>query len=162
GGPRSVFPVRLPPLVDLGEGLCAEPVPALPPVGPNFDEAGFAQHTQVLRDTGLAEVQRTDEFAHGALAAPQQVEDLTARRLGEGGVRSHAHILLLGYMSCWQRDGRGVPRLARAVLPGVVSNDPQSVEALFTPAAVYWTGPFAEPRVGVEDIVAAWIGGPRE
>jgi hypothetical protein len=43
-----------------------------------------------------------------------------------------------------------------------VSNDPKSVESLFTRDAVYWTGPFAEPRVGVEDIVAAWIRGPQE
>ena len=43
-----------------------------------------------------------------------------------------------------------------------VSNDPGDVEALFTRDAVYWTGPFAEPRIGVEDIVAAWLGGPQE
>ena len=43
-----------------------------------------------------------------------------------------------------------------------VSNDPEAVEALFTRDAVYWTGPFKEPRVGVENIVAAWVGGPQE
>jgi SnoaL-like protein len=43
-----------------------------------------------------------------------------------------------------------------------VSNDPDDVESLFTHDAVYWTGPFAEPRVGVADIVAAWVGGPQE
>jgi ketosteroid isomerase-like protein len=43
-----------------------------------------------------------------------------------------------------------------------VSNDPDAVEALFTPDAVYWTGPFDEPRIGVEEIVAAWVGGPQD
>jgi hypothetical protein len=43
-----------------------------------------------------------------------------------------------------------------------VSNEPGEVEALFTGDAVYWTGPFAEPRVGVDAIVEAWIGGPQE
>jgi ketosteroid isomerase-like protein len=43
-----------------------------------------------------------------------------------------------------------------------VSNDPAAVEALFAPDAVYWTGPFDEPRIGVEAIVEAWVGGPQE
>jgi ketosteroid isomerase-like protein len=43
-----------------------------------------------------------------------------------------------------------------------VSNDADAVEALFTRDAVYWTGPFADPRVGAADIVAAWVGGPQE
>jgi len=46
----------------------------------NVDEAGFAQHAQVPRDAGLAELQRADELGHGALAAAQQVEDPSAGR----------------------------------------------------------------------------------
>jgi ketosteroid isomerase-like protein len=39
------------------------------------------------------------------------------------------------------------------------SNDPNAVEALFAPDAVYWYGPFREPARGVGQIVANWVSG---
>jgi uncharacterized protein (TIGR02246 family) len=42
-----------------------------------------------------------------------------------------------------------------------VSNDPADVAALFSEDASYWVGPYAEPWVGREAIVAAWTSGIR-
>ena len=38
------------------------------------------------------------------------------------------------------------------------SNDPKDIGALFTEGATYATGPFDEPWVGRDAIIAGWIG----
>ena len=43
-----------------------------------------------------------------------------------------------------------------------ISNDPDDVAALFTQEAVYSVGPFADPWVGRDEIVARWIAGAQE
>jgi ketosteroid isomerase-like protein len=43
-----------------------------------------------------------------------------------------------------------------------VTNDPESVAALFTEDAVYWFDPFQEPRRGRDEIVRSWISGPQK
>jgi hypothetical protein len=52
-------------------------------------ELSLTQHTQVLGDSGLAEREPLDELAHRVLALPEQLEDLAARWLGDGGERCH-------------------------------------------------------------------------
>ncbi len=43
-----------------------------------------------------------------------------------------------------------------------VSNDPGDVAPLFSEDALYWVGPFREPWVGREQIVARWTAGTQE
>jgi ketosteroid isomerase-like protein len=43
-----------------------------------------------------------------------------------------------------------------------VTNDPGDVAALFAEDALYWVGPFREPWVGREQIVARWTAGTQE
>ena len=75
--------VWLEPAVDVGERLGAQAVyPALR-VDADFDESHIAQHAQVLRNGGLAHVERIHELADGALLLSQQVEQAPAIRLGD-------------------------------------------------------------------------------
>jgi DNA-binding transcriptional ArsR family regulator len=50
---------------------------------PRRDEAGFAQHLEVLRDGGLTDRERVDELVHAARGSDELTQDLTPRRLGE-------------------------------------------------------------------------------
>jgi hypothetical protein len=84
-----VGPVGLDPRVHLGKRLGAQRVEAPLAVGPDVNEAGAAQHLEVLGNPGLAEIEAFDEVAHRPLAAAQQVEDLAAVGLGERCVRRH-------------------------------------------------------------------------
>jgi hypothetical protein len=81
--------IRLEPSVQLGERVDPEPIPALLALGPDRDEPGLPKDFQMLRDAGLAEPEVVDQLTDGALALPQEIEDLAAVWLGEGGVRSH-------------------------------------------------------------------------
>ena len=64
------------------------------PSGPDLDEPGLAQHLEVLGDAGLAEVETLHEVVHRPLAVAQEIEDLAAGRLGDGGVGGHAALIL--------------------------------------------------------------------
>ena len=85
-GPQPA--VGLEPRVDLGERLRPELVPAALRVPADGDEAGLAQHAQVLRRPRLAQAEQADELADRSGAFPQEVEDPPPRRLDqhvEGG-----------------------------------------------------------------------------
>lgn len=84
-GSRPEPPVRSQPVVDLGQRLETQPVEAPLGVGPDVDEAGLAQHSQVLGHRRLTHVKPVDELADGTLAVAQKVEDLPAAGLGEDG-----------------------------------------------------------------------------
>jgi hypothetical protein len=53
----------------------------------------------VLGHAGLAQLKALHQFSGMPLAITQQVEDLSAVRLGQGGVGAHAVILPSGDMS---------------------------------------------------------------
>jgi hypothetical protein len=76
-------PIGLQPPVDLGQGLRAQGVEAPLGIDPDSDEPGVPQHPQVLGHAGLAEAEPGHQLVHRPLAVPQQVEDVTAMRLGE-------------------------------------------------------------------------------
>ena len=93
------FSIRRQPLVDLHERLETQSVE--PPLGvrADLDEPRVAKDPQVLRDGGLAEAQVVDEDADGPLAAPEQVEDVAARRLGEDS-EAHPSSIPVGAYTC--------------------------------------------------------------
>ena len=84
-------PVRREPLVDLLQRLGPEPVDPALGVGADLDHSGVAQHPQVLRHRGLADVQRRHQVADRALPLPQEVEDPAAVGLGEHLEHGHYH-----------------------------------------------------------------------
>jgi hypothetical protein len=64
------------PGVELGKRLGTKAVPPPPPVRPDADEARFAQHAQVLRDSWLADLELVDQLADWPLALPEELQDL--------------------------------------------------------------------------------------
>ena len=86
----------LQPAVELAERDGAQPVEPAVRVGAHLDEAGVAQHLEVLGHRRLREAQLVDELAHRALAGSQQFEDAASVRLGERGKHRHTAILLAG------------------------------------------------------------------
>jgi hypothetical protein len=76
-------PVRLDPGVDLAKSLRPQPVDASLGIDPDIDEAGVAEHAEVLRDGRLAHRKPIHELAHWPFAVAQQVEDAAAIRFGE-------------------------------------------------------------------------------
>jgi hypothetical protein len=72
------------PLFQLLERGRAEGVDAALGVAANADEAGLAEHAEMLRNLGLAEAEAQDEFADGAGAAEQEFDDVEAIGFGEG------------------------------------------------------------------------------
>jgi hypothetical protein len=75
--------VGLQPPVDLGQGLRAQGVEASLGVDTDPDQPGVPQHPQVLGHPGLAEAEPGHQLVHRPLALPQQIEDVSAVRLGE-------------------------------------------------------------------------------
>jgi hypothetical protein len=73
------------PLVELGERLGAQPVPAPLTIRPHAHEPGLAKHPQMLRHARLAELEPLDELADVPLALAQQLQDVAPSRLGENG-----------------------------------------------------------------------------
>ena len=87
----------------------------------------------MLGHAGLAELELRDEFADGALAAAQQVEDLAAVWLGERGVGGHrAHITNWLYVRSWRVNhsaGHPIdPRLAVAAVNRGATRDAVALE----------------------------------
>src|ERR687897_1292518 len=78
------LPIGSEPGVELRERLGLQPVPAPPPLRPHADQAGLAEHAEVLRHAGLAEPEALDQLADAALTVTKQLEDATAHRLGQG------------------------------------------------------------------------------
>ena len=59
-------------------------------------------------------------------------------------------------------DRAGFEDWLRRYFEAWVSNDPSDVAPLFAEDALYWVGPFREPWVGREQIVARWTVGTQE
>jgi hypothetical protein len=68
----------LEPLVDVGERLRPQPVPAAATIASVHNQAGLAQHPQVLGDARLTLPQLPDQIADRSLTGSEQVEDLPA------------------------------------------------------------------------------------
>ena len=90
--------IGLQPLVDLGEGFWAQRVKTLLAIRAHHDKPGLAQHLEVLGHAGLAQLKALYQLSGVALAITQQVENLSAVRLGQGGVGAYAFILPDGNM----------------------------------------------------------------
>src|SRR5215510_10836021 len=71
------------PGVELLERLRAQRVEPPLSVGTHPDEAGFEQQPQVSRDSGLMDLQALDDVVHLLLSAPQNLDDLAARRISQ-------------------------------------------------------------------------------
>ena len=85
-------------MVDLGERFWAQRVQTPLPIRAHYDEPGLAQQFEVLGHAGLAERNTLHQLSGGLLASTQQVENLSAVRLSQGGVGVHALILPFSYM----------------------------------------------------------------
>ena len=59
-------------------------------LGAGGDEARLAQHVQVLRNGGRAQVEFVHEIARGPLALGEELDDAAAGRVGDGGEALHA------------------------------------------------------------------------
>src|SRR5690349_6447149 len=82
-GPVAAIPVD--PLVDGDQAVGAQRVDAALRVGPDLDEADFAQHPQVTRDGRLGQAgQCRDQLAGGAFTVDERVEQRAPTRLGDG------------------------------------------------------------------------------
>ena len=86
-------PVRLEPLVQLTERLGPEGVQAPLGVGPDLDQPRLPEDPQVLGHARLAEAKPGDQLVHRPLTLPQEVEDMTAVRLGEHLEGGHGGIV---------------------------------------------------------------------
>ena len=69
------------PVVELGERLDAQAVPAAWAVHPDGHEPGVAQHAEVLGRQRLGEPERLGELTDEVLAAAEAVEDRSPDRL---------------------------------------------------------------------------------
>src|SRR4051794_35818359 len=76
--------VRRQPVVELGERLDTQPVPAPGTVDAHGDHPGVAQHTEVFGGRRLGECERFSELAGQALTASEFVEDRPSDRLSQG------------------------------------------------------------------------------
>src|SRR3954470_1392208 len=100
-----VPPVEADPIGDVPEWSRPKPARAPLCLPALLDEAGPFQHPQVLRDRGLAHVERLREVLHGCLPCREAGEDRPTRRVGEGGerraesVRLRHRPSLLGYIT---------------------------------------------------------------
>ena len=68
-------PIGLEPVVELPERLGAELVPAPLCVAADPNEAGFAQYTQMLRNSWLAQPELCDELPNRASPFAKEVEN---------------------------------------------------------------------------------------
>src|SRR3954454_13397384 len=80
--PRALVAAH--PVVDGLERRAVEPVDPVPARLADVDRPDLAQHPQMLGDLGLGEPEHSHKLAHRALAAGQDVEDLSAPWLGHG------------------------------------------------------------------------------
>jgi len=89
-GPQT--PVGGEPGVHLEQRLGHEPIPAPLGVDADVHEVRVAQHSEVLGDAGLAELEVFDELADRAVSLPKEVEDRSPRGFGQDGEAHPAKI----------------------------------------------------------------------
>lgn len=77
--------VRGEPFVDRLKWFWIESVDPLLTVGFNSDQSVVAKHLQMLRYRRLADRQELNEFAHGGVPSPQDVENLTTSWFSDDG-----------------------------------------------------------------------------
>src|SRR5215207_7064310 len=107
---RPEAPVRLEPLIDLGQGLGSDAVDAALGVGADGDEAGVPQHPEVLGDSGLAQLQALPQLPHRALPRQQQIQDPPSGGLGEDLEGGRGHGAQYNRKAICQTRYRGWPR----------------------------------------------------
>lgn len=91
----------------------------------HHDEPGLTKHPEVLGRAGLAELEMLHQLSSGPLTIAQQVENLSAVRLGQGSVGAHGVILPDGYASC-----KLLALFGEARRSGQQRPDPQAVQAM--------------------------------
>src|SRR5579863_2581107 len=87
GRPEAFDPCE--PLIELGETGRVDAIDAPLRVDAHRDQLGLAKHFQMLRDGRGAEVEVLDDLAGGEFALRQDLEDLAAGGVGEGGEGEH-------------------------------------------------------------------------
>jgi hypothetical protein len=80
---RPEAAIRTEPRVDLDKRRGIELVPPLLRLLTDAHEAGVTQHAQMLGHAGLAHPEHVDQFAHGAVAVTEQIEDPAPSGLGD-------------------------------------------------------------------------------
>ena len=93
-------PIGLEPVVELPERLGAELVPAPLCVAADPNEAGFAQYTQMLGNSGLAQPELRDELPNRASPLAEKIENTSTRRLRNDCERRHGQIIAHGLYTC--------------------------------------------------------------
>ena len=83
-------PIGLEPVVELPERLSAELVPAPLCVAADPNEAGFAQYTQMLGNSWLAQPELRDELPNRASPLAEEVENTSTCRLRHDCKRRHS------------------------------------------------------------------------
>ena len=119
---RPKLAVRREPIVELGERLGADPVQPPLRVGAGLDQAGVFEHSEVLRDGGLADAQSVDEVAHRSFAVAEEVENLLPSRFSEGfegGELGHAASMTT---RLYARQEMEAPRSARSIASAMRSS----------------------------------------
>lgn len=77
------------PLIELGEARRIDAVDAALRVDANRDQLRLAQHSQMLRDGGRAEIEVLHNLPGGELSLRQNLHDLAASRVGKGSEGEH-------------------------------------------------------------------------
>src|SRR6266849_7960486 len=72
------------PCVELAERFRSKRVQALRPLGADFDEPRLVQDPEVSGDAGLLDVHGVDDVVHRHLAISKDLDDPTARGIGQG------------------------------------------------------------------------------
>ena len=86
--------VALDPVVDGRQAVDAQRVDPTLRIGADFDQAYFAQYAQVSRHRRLRQVgQRRDQFAGGAFAADQYIQQSPPVRFGNGLENVHSEYI---------------------------------------------------------------------
>ena len=73
-------------------GARSQPIDAALRADLTRDEAGLAQHTQVPADGRPGDREALGDLPRPRLARRQELDDLPAHRIGEGGEDEHRHI----------------------------------------------------------------------
>src|SRR5688572_6666208 len=110
GGPHLA--IWRQPGVQLAERSGFEPVDPLLRADAYGDDAGLAEHSQVLGHRGLAHPQRRNQLRDGALAEPQGIENAPTGGFGESGERIHCR-----RMPLWLYNRQGMMRYENGKRP---------------------------------------------
>src|SRR2546423_667184 len=109
-------PITLEPRVELPKRLRSKAVDPLLRDRTDLDEAGVAQHAEVLRDLRLSEAELRDDLPHCAGLSTKQLDDLEPVRFRQGTQRGlHGSYIPLQAYACQGIFGARARRSARTL-----------------------------------------------